>query len=308
MAAALPERQHVYQNHTLDSTRWDRFQPRPDDIIVATPTKSGTTWMQTIVLNLIFQDGQVRDVNEFAPFLDMRLFSLDATISSLEAQTHRRCLKSHLPLDGLPYFPQVKYIVVGRDARDVFMSLWNHYSNYTPTMYNALNNLPGRVGDPIPICPEDIRVFWQWWMTRGGFAWESEGYPFGANLRHSQTWWNFRHLPNILWVHYNDLKRDLAGEISRVAAFLDIAVTPEALAAIVQATSFSTMKQNAEQIYPVAEQVWRGGAQTFINQGTNGRWRDVLTEDDLQLYTAAVARELTPDCARWLEHGRLPGA
>ena len=305
MTSALPEIKHRYQNHTLDSTRWERFQPRPTDIVIDTPLKSGTTWLQTIVLNLIFQDEQVRDINEFSPWLDFRLWSPDEVFSRLENQQHRRCLKSHLPLDGLPYFPQVKYLVVGRDARDVFMSLWNHYSNYTPEFYDTLNNTPGRVGDPIPVCPDDIREFWQWWMTRGGFAWECEGYPFGSNLRHTQTWWDFRHLPNLLFVHYNDLKRDLVGEISRVAAYLDIALTPEKLHGIAQAVNFSTMKQNAERIFTVASHVWVGGAQTFINKGTNGRWRDVLTEADLRLYTAAVARELTPDCAYWLEHGRL---
>ena len=75
-------------------------------------------------------------------------------------------------------------------------------------------------------------------MTRGWFAWESEGYPFRVEPRHTQTWWDFRHLPNVLFVHYNDLKRDLDGEISRIAAFLDIALTPETLQAIAHAFSF----------------------------------------------------------------------
>ncbi|MEO8392635.1 MAG: sulfotransferase domain-containing protein [Chloroflexota bacterium] len=305
MLDTLPELKHVYQNHTLDSTRWNHYTPRANDIIVATPFKSGTTWMQTIVLHLIFQDLQPRGVDEFSPWLDRRWLPLDEVIGRIEAQTHRRCIKSHLPLDALPYFPQVKYIVVGRDARDVFMSLWNHYSNYTPGQYERVNTTPGRVGDPIPPCPQDIREFWQGWINRGWFAWEREGYPFWGTMYHVQTWWNYRHLPNILFVHYNDLLRDLPGEIRRVADYLSIDVAPDLLASIAHQVTFSSMKENAEQIVPGIERIFKGGAQTFINKGTNGRWRDVLTEDDLKLYAAAVARELTPDCAAWLEHGRL---
>ncbi len=145
-------------------------------------------------------------------------------------------------------------------------------------------------------------------MTRGWFAWESEGYPFWSNLRSVQTWWNYRHLPNILFVHYNDLLSNLPAEIRRIADYLNIDVSDQMIASIAEAVRFENMKKNAEHFAPAAGDPWVGGAQTFINKGTNGRWRDVLNEDDLKLYAAAVARELTPDCTNWLEHGRLNGA
>ena len=123
-------------------------------------------------------------------------------IRDLEAQKHRRSVKTHIPLDGLPYFPQVKYVVVSRDARDVFMSLWNHYSNYTDLFYQMLNETPGRVGNPLPRCPNEARQLWHMWITTGWFEWDSEGFPFWSNMRHVQTWWSYRHLPNILFVHF----------------------------------------------------------------------------------------------------------
>jgi aryl sulfotransferase len=302
MSVTLPTVQHVYQNHALDSTRWQRFTPRPDDVVIATPYKCGTTWMQAIVLQLIFQDLQPRDVNDFSPWLDNRYRPIDDLISYFEAQQHRRCIKTHLPLDGLVYFPQVKYIVVGRDARDVFMSMWNHYASFTPQVY--ADSADG-FAPPLPPCPSDIREFWQEWITRGYFEWESEGYPFWSNMRHIGTWWDYRHLSNILFVHYNDLLRDLPGEIRRIADYLSIDLSSDTLAAIAELVRFDSMKANAEKFVANIDQVFVGGSQTFINKGTNGRWRDVLTEDDIKLYHAAVARELTPDCAHWLEHGRL---
>lgn len=99
-------------------------------------------------------------------------------LADLAAQNHRRVLKTHLPLDGLPYDPHVKYVFVGRDARDVFMSMWNHYRNFTNQAYTIFNTVLGRVGGEFPRCPDDIHEFWRNWMTRGWFDWESDGYPF----------------------------------------------------------------------------------------------------------------------------------
>ena len=302
----LPELTRVYQNHHLDSTRWERFQPRDDDIVVATPYKSGTTWMQTIVRRLLFgeREAEMPSLGELSPWVDRRLSPLDAVIRDLEAQEHRRAVKSHMPLDGLPYYPQVKYVVVSRDARDVFMSLWNHYSNYTNAFYHLLNETPVRVGDPLPRCPSEVRQLWHMWTTRGWFEWDSEGYPLWSNMRHVQTWWDYRHLPNILFVHFNDLLADLPGEVSRVARFLDIELDDESLESTVDAVTFRSMKQNAERTWPRLDNLMSGGAQTFFHSGSNGRWKEVLTNEDLELYEEAVARELSDACARWLEGGK----
>jgi aryl sulfotransferase len=225
-------------------------------------------------------------------------------MAELEAQQHRRYIKTHLALDGLPFYPQVNYIVVGRDIRDVFMSMWNHYSNYTPVYY-AINNMPGNPGDPLPVCPEDIHVFWHEWMTRGRYAWESEGYPFRGNMHHLQSWWNYRHLDNILFVHFNDLLANLPEEIQRIANFLQIEVPPESLAKLLPLLSLEAMRRDREENNPEMNQVWQGGAKTFFFKGTNGRWKEVLTPEELVLYQEAVKRVLTPECARWLEQGRV---
>ena len=305
MTAQLPRVEHIYQNHLLDSIRWSHIEPRDDDIVVATPYKSGTTWVQNIVLHLIFQDLRPRALKDFSPWVDCRLNPIEELVAQCEGQTHRRCLKSHLPLDGLRYLDQARYIVVGRDPRDVFMSLWNHYSAYTPAMFEAMNETSGRVGPPMEACPDDIRELWALWIKRGWFEWESEGYPHWSNFRHVQTWWIYRHLPNILFVHFNDLLADLDGEIARIAGHLKIKCPPTTLKAIADMVTFKSMKRDAETLKPEAHLVFKGGAKTFFNKGTNGRWRSVLTESDLEMYEATASRELTPDCRQWLEHGRL---
>ena len=305
MTSPLPEVTHVYQNHTLDSTTWRRYVPRPDDIVISTSLKSGTTWMQAIVAYLILGTEPTPNISAVSPWLDNRFCSLNSCLEQLESQTHRRFIKTHLPLDGLPFYPQVKYIVVGRDARDVFMSLYNHHTHYTEAAYVAINDRPGRVGPAMPSPHQELHTFWRDWITRGWFEWECEGYPYWGNLHHTRTWWQYRHLENILFVHYNDLLRDLRYEVRRVADFLDIACTDERLAQVVQAVTFSAMKERAEQLVPGVNKVFEGGAQTLIHKGTNGRWKEVLSPDELALYAETAAKVLTPACAAWLEHGRV---
>ena len=118
------------------------------------------------------------------------------------------------------------------------------------------------------------------------------------------TWWDYRGLDNILFVHFNDLLAGLIREIGRVAAFLEIAVSAEALATVAQAVSFSTMKQEAIETEMDSGGVFREGAKTFFFKGTNGRWQGVLSEDEWLQYEQIAAKVLTPDCARWLEGGR----
>ncbi len=303
MLGPLPSVRHIYQNHLLDSSVWQRYVPRSDDIVVATSYKSGTTWVQAILANLILGTHAIHDIDALSPWVDLRSTAFDDTMERLEAQQHRRFIKTHLALDGLLFFPQVKYIVVGRDARDVFMSWWNHLTNGTGSPA-ADTDAPAPSGPPGPPPPDDLHVFWHDWITRGAFAWQSEGYPHWGNLHHTQTWWEYRHLDNILFVHFNDLLADLSGEIRHIARFLDIDCSEQQLAEVTHAVTFATMKQKAAHLLPRRETLFKGGAETFIFKGTNGRWKGILSQEELALYTQATARVVTPDCAAWLEQGR----
>lgn len=302
--AELPQRTRVYQNHHLDSNRWNWFTPRKDDIIIATSYKAGTTFTQTIVGNLLFPDGELPGPASFiSPWLDFRPFPLELVLGQLEEQDHRRYIKTHTPLDGLPYYPDCKYLCVTRDPRDVFMSLLNHWGSHTEEFYPSMNNVPGLVGDPFPVFDGDIKRIWRDWMTRSWFDWEIGGYPYWSHLSYALTFWNYRHLPNIKMLHFNDLLADLDGQMRDVAAFLEIDV-PEALwPDVVKRCTFAEVKKDPSKV--VGENIsfaFKGGAETFINKGTNGRWVGVLDDEDLALYEEAMAK-LPADYAGWLENG-----
>ncbi|HZA02723.1 MAG TPA: sulfotransferase domain-containing protein, partial [Hyphomicrobiaceae bacterium] len=137
---------------------------------------------------------------------------------------------------------------------------------------------------------------------------EGDGYPFWSFWEHVSSWWAIRHLPDVLFLHFADLKRDLPGQIRRIAAFLGIGLDEEAFAAAVRHSSFDYMKAHAEKSAPQGGRFFKGGARTFIHRGTNGRWRDVLTAADCRRYEAVAEERLGRACARWLAEGGPPDA
>ncbi len=297
-AITWPVKSRELHSHHFDSTIWNDFQFRPDDIIIATYAKSGTTWMQQIVAQMMFNGDPDLAVAEMSPWLDLRVPPKDVKLPLVEAQTHRRILKTHLPVDALVYSPKAKYIYIGRDGRDVMWSMYNHNANGNQAYYEALNDTPGRIGPPLLPPPADIRQYWQEWMNK-------DGYPFWSFWENIRSWWQIRELPNLLLIHFNDLKRDMPGEMRRIARFLDIPIDETKWPDIVEYCTFDWMKQNATKSVPLGGAFWDGGAETFINKGVNGRWADTLTAADAAEYEARTVRELGPECARWLagKHG-----
>lgn len=292
-AITWPVKSRELHSHHFDSTIWNDFQFRPDDIIIATYAKSGTTWMQQIVAQMMFNGDPDLAVAEMSPWLDLRVPPKDVKLPLVEAQTHRRILKTHLPVDALVYSPKAKYIYIGRDGRDVMWSMYNHHANGNQAYYEALNDTPGRVGPPLLPPPADIRQYWQEWMDK-------DGYPFWSFWENIRSWWQIRELPNLLLIHFNDLKRDMPGEMRRIARFLDIPIDETRWPDIVEYCTFDWMKKNATRSVPLGGAFWDGGAETFINKGINGRWVDTLTAADIAEYEARTVRELGPECARWL--------
>ncbi len=282
----------AYRTSVFDNARWARLKHRPGDIFVCTPPKCGTTWTQTIVVSLLWPEGKApAPVMIVSPWLEALFNSEDEIITRLEAQTHRRCIKSHTPADGIPTFDDAKYIFVARDGRDAFMSYCHHFEVFKADVRKSLNERA--LQDGVPPMPEwngDVHGFFAMWLGRAEL------------FHHVRTFWALRDRPNVLFVHYNDLKRDLAGEMRRIAEFLAIEVTPAQWPAVVERCTFDAMKARGDEIGTFWN--FEGGAQSFLFKGTNGRWKDVLTEAELAAYERKVGEILPPEAATWLERGR----
>jgi aryl sulfotransferase len=160
----------------------------------------------------------------------------------------------------------------------------------------ALNDAPGRIGSPITPPGASVRDYFLEWLDR-------DDYPFWSLWENTRSWWGIRELPNLLLLHFSELKAELPGTIRRIADFLDIPVDAARWPTIVEHCGFSWMKSHAAQVAPLAGVFWEGGPQTFIYKGTNDRWRDVLTAADCRLYERTALQQLGPDCAHWLATG-----
>jgi aryl sulfotransferase len=300
-----PRKQGELLGRHMDSSIWNDFRFRDDDIVVATYGKTGTTWTQQIVLQLVFDGQEGLDIMQIAPWLDFRAAPREEMLAALEAQTHRRSIKTHLPVHALVYSPRAKYIYVARDGRDVGWSMYNHVMHMGDEILARLNALTD-ASEPIlerPSVPVDEYV--RGWIN-------NDGYPFWSFWDHVRGWWAIRDLPNLLLVHYADLKADLAGEMRRIATFLEIEIPEARWPVLVEHCTFDYMKRTAPDTLGLVEQHFVGGARSFIHKGTNGRWRDMLTAADCEHYEALARKELGPACADWLAHGRrgssIPGS
>ncbi|KXJ96173.1 P-loop containing nucleoside triphosphate hydrolase protein [Microdochium bolleyi] len=304
-APALPVKTREVHNHHMNSEVWNDFSFRPDDIIITSWAKSGTTWLQQIVAQLTHNADPNVPTALLSPWADLRLMPKEAVHGMLEAQTHRRFMKSHLPLDALRWSPTVKYLFIARDGRDAMWSAHHHFSIATPAFYQLINDTPGRVGPPCqrPASdnPRDLVIDLIEDDSRPSLNW-----PFWS---HTKMWWDARDQPNLLLVHFNDLKKDLPGEMRRIAEFLEVPVESMDDAtweAAVEHCTFAWMKEHAELTSPPqADIAFDGGAKNFINKGTNRRWADVLSEEDNRRYLAKAREELGEEGAAWLEKGRL---
>ncbi len=265
--------------------------------MIANWSKSGTTWVQQIVSQLLFSGAEGLPVAEMSPWLDARLPPKEVKLAAVEAQTHRRFLKTHLPLDALVFSPNAQYIYIGRDGRDVVWSMHNHWFNANAGLYAIVNDTPGRVGPPIERPPASRREYFRTWLER-------DGYPFPSFWENVRSWWAVRNLPNLLFLHFASLKADMPGQIRRIADFLEISIDPTVWPKIIKHSSFDYMKAHAVRSLPFGGIFWDNGAQTFIHKGTNGRWREDLSASDCRAYEAMARRELGEECAHWLATGK----
>ncbi|HKJ60806.1 MAG TPA: sulfotransferase domain-containing protein [Hyphomicrobiales bacterium] len=289
----LPVKTREIHNHHMDSTIWNDIAFRDDDIIIATYAKSGTTWVQQIVSQLIFNGQENLPTAEMSPWVDLRIPPKEIKLPEIEAQGHRRFLKTHLPVDALVFSEKAKYLYIARDARDLMWSMHNHHINANAMWYDALNNTPGRVGPEIGKPPESPAAYFEHWL-------DNDGAPLWPFWEHVRGWWSIRDLPNVKLLHFADLKQDLSGQVKAIADFLGIQIAPESMEKILLHCSFDYMKENAAASVPLGGAFWEGGAKTFIHMGKNGRWAEQLKPEVSARYLEQAERELGHECAEWL--------
>lgn len=304
--STVVDRRTRYHTSLEDSARWDGLQLRPDDIVISAPSKSGTTWTQMICALLIFQSADLpAPLTTLSPWLDMKIRPVEDVVEQLERQRHRRFIKTHTPLDGLPSRSGVTYLAVGRDPRDVSVSLHHQSENLDRGMIRRL------LGEPTPeqsaASPAERRgerEMFLAWIANDDSPFENLDSLRGVAWQQSVAW-SRRHDPGVVLLHYSDLSRDLTGQMRRLARRLSITVPEQIWPTLVEAATFDRMRQRADDLVPNERQpIFKANAQ-FFRSGTSGQWRAWLTPDDAAKYDERLRALTTPELAHWLHHGFL---
>jgi hypothetical protein len=299
-----------YRTEMFDSARWQGFPFRPGDIVISPPPKCGTTWVQVMCALLIFGTPDLeRPLDQVSPRLDALTAPLEEVLGLLDAQAHRRFIKTHTPLDGLPHEDQVTYLCIGRDPRDVALSWDNHLAN-TDMAALARARRSATTGPEAPGA-EDPGLAERWARNarKRFWHWVDDPTPpaaadssLASTLHHLGTFWAARDRPNVVLLHYADLKADLPGQMRHLARRLSITVPPERWPSIVEAATLERMRARADQLVPNASRRVFRDNRRFFASGTIGQWRSLLDEADLARYWSRVAELVPPDVAAWAHH------
>ncbi|MCB9796383.1 MAG: amino acid adenylation domain-containing protein [Alphaproteobacteria bacterium] len=294
-APPVPGRQRIYRSELTDSTRWERFKPRPGDVFVCTMEKHGTTWTQTLCAMLLAGRSELpAPLAELSPWFDGLERPVEEAVALLEAQYGRRVIKTHTPLDGLPYYPQCTYIAVYRDPRDAFFSLADHAEN----MKHAERANKRRLLEPEADFQEWVQARWPVGL-QGAFALEETLHHYRSFLQHAG-------LTNVHLFHYAELKRDLPGALQRLTRALGIEADEHLIEQITAATDLQRMRRRAADFAPGDASAW-GDVGQFFKQGRLGGWRERLSEVSVRAFEERLAEGFTSEEVDWLLSGERRG-
>ncbi len=304
-STATVERVRRYRGFMADSSRWERFELRPDDVIISTPSKCGTTWLQNIVGMVILGCVDLgQPLSLISPWLDM-LTRTDAEVFDLlERQTHRRFIKTHAPLDGVPIHETVTYLTIVRHPLDVALSNHDHAANVI--VEHAARERIAAVGVPEPSSrhiPSDPGEMLRWFIDNDEQPTGSGPYGLADLCQQVGTYWAERHRSNVHLFHYADLWDDLDAEMRLIAAILDVDPQQPWWNEVVDAATLGSMRARSDRTAPEAHRPWWRSSSGFFASGGTRNWRELLSDGEIDHFHRRL-HELAGDAAGWILRGR----
>ncbi len=318
----------LYCSLMTDNRRWDALELREGDIVISAPAKCGLTWTQRLVSLLVFDGPDLPGpLSTVSPWLDQTIRPLGEVVATLDAQNHRRFIKTHTPLDGLLLDDRVTYIGVGRDPRDAAVSMAFQSTNMDQHRMRALQEATVSPHWPSPPAGEhgpdpgrepagelDLAAEFRHWMEApaapppGPGLMPPKAMGSLANVLHQfGVLWDRRHLPNVELFHYADFQRDLVGELLRLGQVLGISLDRERARELAGHASLSAMRARASEVAPNAtDGMWRSD-ERFFRSGRSGEWREIFTEAEHRRYYHRINQLATPDLLAWAHEGRRGG-
>ena len=295
----MPDTPIHYFSPDEDSARWIGFPFRDGDIVISARSKTGTTWLQRICALLVFRTPELpHSLTNISPWLDWLGTPQSNVYAQLARQDHRRFIKSHTPLDGLPVVDQVTYLVTGRHPLDMAVSLYHQGGNLNRERMRELTGQPNSrpAGDKRP----PLHEWLVGWIEQDVEPRDSLDSLPGL-LWHLTDAWNRRPVQNVVLVHYNDLVRNLEGEMRRIADRLGISVREETWPGLVEAATFARMRASAASTAPDPSGILKD-PKAFFRRGYSGAGEEILSKDELDRYYRRASTMAPPDILRWVHH------
>lgn len=293
MAAGLVR----YRSPEEDSARWTGFAFRPGDVVISSRSKHGTTWVQMICLLLVLQTPELpAPLAELSPWLDWLVVPHEQVLARLAAQSHRRVVKTHTPLDGVPRDPRASYVVVARHPLDAAVSLYHQGDNLDRRRVRLLTGGASGEGPPAPRPP--LAAWLDAWVERDADP-RQELDSLAGVLRHLSDAWARRDADGVVLVHDDELSADLEGQMRRLADRLGAEVPEARWPELVRAAGFAAMRERAALLVPDPVGVLKDSG-AFFREGRSGAGRRVLSGAQLERYEVRAAGLAPEELLAWL--------
>lgn len=289
----------------IDSKQQQAVVARDGDVWIACPAKSGTNWMMNVVHQLISGgDDSFESIYDVVPWPEWVWrpgAPVEDMVRRVEALAGRRAFKSHAAPPDLPFIragsgKDVKYVVVARHPDEAIVSFKIFIDQHTDAFFD-LWQLP-RAALTRPTFEAFYREVMEPRQMQGMF----HGFVAG--------WWPLRHEPNVMLVHYSDMKRDLPGVSRKIASFLGIEPSDAQWAKIERHTTFAWMKEHEtkfESVTPCPVPPLEHGS--MVRKGKLGAAHEdgMTPRISADLRAAGDAILTDPSARRWLyEGGPIP--
>ncbi len=299
-----------YRSLMSDNLRWDALELREGDIVISAPSKCGMTLTQRLVSLLVFDGPDLPGpMSTVSPWLDETIRPVEEVVATLDAQQHRRFIKTHTPLDGLLLDDRVTYIGVGRDPRDAAVSMLFAEANIDQNRMRVLHEAAAPPHERF--CPPggDIHrdlnphVVFRDWMERPIMPPEGMG-SLATILHHFGSVWQRRHLSNVAVFHFADYQVDLVGELVRLGQVLGYDVGRDRAEELVKHATLAAMRARASEFAPNAtDGIWRSN-ERFFRAGGRGEWREIFTAVEDRRYIHRASQLAPRDLLAWAHEGR----
>ncbi|MGJ5673989.1 MAG: sulfotransferase domain-containing protein [Nostochopsis sp.] len=235
------------------------FPTRPGDVFLVTYPKSGTIWLSEIV-NCITQQNDTETVDGKKGFLGGITDPLFEVLSQkeLDSLVSPRYMATHLSWDLMPHSREnsLKYIYIARNPKDVSVSYFYFMKS-------------------LPLC--NFQGTWDKFLE----CFMKGDVPYGSYFDHVLEWWGHKDDENVLFLKYEDLKKDLSSQVKIIAEFIGFQLSDEEAKDVAQKCTFQAMKSNNNMRFFVNKFIKKG---SHLRKGIVGDWKNHFSDEQLEQF------------------------